>query len=231
MENDKYPFVNLPLPYAYDALEPFIDAKTMVIHHDNYLQAYIDNLNNTIKDFPELQALPLEDLIKSSVYLTDNLRIPIQNNGGGVFNHRMFFHGMQNPMEIKTEGRIIDMIEAQFGNMETFYRIFKAEAMRIFGSGYTWLIYDNGKLKIVTLPNQNSPLLQNYCPILNLDIWEHAYFLKHYNLRSEYIDDWMRVINWQMADQNYMACLEKSAQGNEPSAVLMRKKNKFFRNA
>ncbi|AMJ40656.1 superoxide dismutase [Anaerotignum propionicum] len=207
MENDKYPYVNLPLPYAYDALEPFIDAQTMEIHHDKYLQNYINNLNNTIKDYPELQQLTLEELIRNAVYLLDPLRIPIQNNGGGVYNHRIYFNGLQPPTGVRPQGRLIDMIEAQFGSLDNFLIVFKTEALKIFGSGYTWLVFDNGKLRIITMPNQNSPLLLNYCPIIALDVWEHAYFLKHYYMRGAYIDDWMQVINWDVANQNYMECL------------------------
>ncbi len=212
MENDKYPFVNLPLPYEYSALEPFIDTKTMEIHHNNYLQYYIDNLNSTIADYPELQQLTLEELIRNSVYLLDGLRIPIQNNGGGVYNHRFYFNGLQSPSAEKPEGRLIDMIEAQYGNLENFLVVFKTEALKIFGSGYAWLVFDYGKLRIITMPNQNSPVLLDYCPIIALDVWEHAYFLKHTYMRNAYIDDWNHVINWEVANANYMECLANFSQ-------------------
>jgi len=160
MENDRYPYVNLPLPYEYSALEPYIDTRTMEIHHNDYLGYYINNLNRTIQDFPELQQMTLEELIRNSVYLLDGLRIPIQNNGGGVYNHRFYFNGMQPPDDVRPEGRLMDMIAAQYGNIDNFLVVFKTEALKIFGSGYCWLVFDYGKLKIITMLTIQ-PLLYN----------------------------------------------------------------------
>ncbi|MDD3393042.1 MAG: superoxide dismutase [Clostridia bacterium] len=209
MENNTYPFVNLPLPYDYNALEPYIDAKTMAIHYDVYLQGYIDKLNQTISEFPELQLLTLEELIVGSVYLLEALQVPIQNNAGGIYNHRMYFNGMQEPSDRQPQGQLIKMIEAQYGNLDNFLYAFKKEAMGIFGSGYTWLVFDNARLRITTTANQKNPITLGFCPIMALDVWEHAYFLKHYNERSSYIDDWFQVINWDKANENYMECIKK----------------------
>ena len=219
MENDRYPYVNLPLPYEYSALEPYIDTRTMEIHHNDYLGYYINNLNRTIQDFPELQQMTLEELIRNSVYLLDGLRIPIQNNGGGVYNHRFYFNGMQPPSDVRPTGRLIDMIAGQYGNIDNFLVVFKTEALKIFGSGYCWLVFDYGKLKIITMPNQNSPVLLDYCPLIALDVWEHAYFLKHYYMRGAYIDDWNHVINWEKANENFMECLANFNRIDEVSDV------------
>ena len=219
MENDRYPYVNLPLPYEYSALEPFIDTRTMEIHHDDYLGYYINSLNRTIQDFPELQQMTLEELIRNSVYLLDGLRVPIQNYGGGVYNHRFYFNGMQPHSDVRPVGRLIDMIAGQYGNIENFLVVFKTEALKIFGSGYCWLVFDYGKLKIITMPNQNSPVLLDYCPLIALDVWEHAYFLKHYYMRGAYIDDWNQVINWDKANENFMECLANFNRIDEVSDV------------
>ena len=203
-----YPFVNLPLPYAFDALEPYIDAKTMEIHHDRQLQAYINQLNRVLSDFPVLQSMTLEELIINADELTDGLAIPIRNYGGGVYNHRFYFNGMQPPSDLTPRGRLIEMINAQYGNFYNFQEVVKREGLSVFGSGYAWLVFDDGRLRVITTPNQNCPLEQGLCPILALDVWEHAYFLKHYNLRGNYIDDWFRVINWEKADENYLNCIQ-----------------------
>ncbi|KXL53431.1 superoxide dismutase [Anaerotignum neopropionicum] len=208
MENNMYPFVNLPLPYAFDALEPYIDTKTMEIHHDRQLQAYINQLNRVLSDFPVLQSMTLEELIINADELTDGLSIPIRNYGGGVYNHRFYFNGMQPPSDLTPRGRLIEMINAQYGNFYNFQEVVKREGLSVFGSGYAWLVFDDGRLRVITTPNQNCPLEQGLCPILALDVWEHAYFLKHYNLRGNYIDDWFRVINWEKADENYLNCIQ-----------------------
>lgn len=196
-----YPFINLPLPYAYGALEPYIDAKTMQLHHGRHLQAYVDNLNALLKENPRFQTLSLKELVT-------NPRVPtaIKNNAGGVFNHRFFFDGMKNPAQGAPSGGLSSAINSRFGNFNAFKAAFKAAALSVFGSGYAWLVTDRGRLEIATTPNQNTPLDQNLCPVLTLDVWEHAYYLKHYNLRAAYVDDWFNVIDWDKAGQNYQTC-------------------------
>lgn len=208
MDNNYYPFVNLPLPYDYDALEPFIDEKTMHLHHDKHLQTYIDNLNKVLKDQPKLQKLSLEQLIKRSCQLPKHLQAPVRNNAGGVYNHRFYFNGLINPSRRKPVGKLAEAINQQFGSFEQFQSAFEEKALSVFGSGYAWLVNHRGKLKIVTTPNQNNPIEDAACPILTIDVWEHAYYLKHYNVRAGYVDDWTNLINWEKAEQNYRNCLK-----------------------
>ena len=207
MENEYYPFTNLPLPYAYDAMEPYIDEKTMELHHDRHLQTYINNLNAILKDHPDLQQLSLQELILSVPRLPYELQMGILNNAGGVFNHRFYFALLANPSERRPEGRLAEAISRDFGSLEAFLEAFKKAALSVFGSGYAWLVSDQGKLRIVTTPNQNTTLGMELCPVINIDVWEHAYYLKHYNVRADYIDDWSSIINWEQAEQNYMECL------------------------
>lgn len=212
MKNNYYPFVNIPLPYDYDALEPFIDEKTMHLHHDKHLQTYINNLNETLKNRPSLQKLSLEQLIRNAGRLPANLRTPIRNNAGGVYNHRFYFSGLANPPDKRPVGKLAAAIDRQFGSFEQFVARFKEAALGVFGSGYAWLVCGRCGLQIVTSPNQNSPIEFGFCPILNIDVWEHAYYLKHYNRRADYIDDWMRLINWEQAEKNYTHCLGTCAR-------------------
>lgn len=221
MENNYYPFINLPLPYAYDAMEPFIDEKTMMLHHDRHLQTYIDNLNNALKTSPELQKLSLEQLIRNASRLPEPLQTSIRNNAGGVYNHRFFFNSLK-PAESPGSAAVPEAAEAsdpshenqpsgelahRLGSFDNFKSVFKKAALSVFGSGYAWLVTDGGRLRIVTTANQNTPLEQDLCPVLSIDVWEHAYYLKHYNLRADYIDDWFSVIDWEQAEKNYQRCI------------------------
>jgi Fe-Mn family superoxide dismutase len=206
--NEHYPFVNPPLPYAYDALEPYIDTKTMYLHHDRHLQTYIDNLNSALKDYPELQNRSLEQLIYNADALPAAIRQSVINNGGGVYNHIFYFNGMSNSETRSRAGMLYNAIVRDFGSAEKFYDAFKKQALSVFGSGYAWLVVDQGgKLKIVTSANQNTPIVQNLCPVAAIDVWEHAYYLKHYNERAAYIDDWLNVANWERAGELYKNCM------------------------
>ncbi|MBS6447899.1 MAG: superoxide dismutase [Clostridiales bacterium] len=207
MNNRFYPFVNTPLPYAYNALEPFIDEKTMELHHDRHLQTYIDNLNAILENNPGLQGLPLDQLIYYSGRLPAGLRTEVRNNAGGVYNHRFFFEGMTPGAAGTPSGTLADTIEEKWESFDAFREEFKKAALSVFGSGYAWLVYGDGKPEIMTTPNQNSPIGEGLCPILAIDVWEHAYYLKHYNDRSAYIDDWFDVVNWPVAERNYLACI------------------------
>ena len=200
MEN-RYPYVNTPLPYAYDALEPFIDEKTMHLHHDRHLQTYIDNLNGLLRDCPALQCLPLEKLLTSPCHIPASLAVPVRNNAGGVYNHRFFFAGMAPPSGAMVRGRLYCEIDRQFGGLDRFKTLFKAQALEVFGSGYAWLVQEGGRLKITATPNQDTPLARGQYPLLTIDVWEHAYYLKHYNQRVAYIDDWFAVVDWNRAEQ------------------------------
>ncbi|MGN1329038.1 MAG: superoxide dismutase [Eubacterium sp.] len=202
MENNRYPFINLPLPYDYDALEPFIDERTMRLHHDRHLQAYIDNLNRVVSKYHLLQRLTLKQLACSHFNIPAEDIRTLKNNAGGVFNHRFFFSGLTTEKTVPN-GRLLMAIEKQFGSIDEFKKEFKKSAMSVFGSGYAWLTQCDGNLKIVTTANQDTPLCFRQKPILTIDVWEHAYYLKHYNLRADYIDDWFNVLNWDFAQSNY----------------------------
>lgn len=208
MKNEYYLFINLPLPYAYDALEPFIDEKTMHLHHDRHLQTYINNLNKIMTENPSLQKISLNDLLINANELPKNLRTEIINNAGGIYNHRFFFDGM-SPHPSSPTGALAECINEQFSSFENFKNEFKQAALSVFGSGYAWLVVNNGKPCIVTFPNQDCPLSYGMTPIIALDVWEHAYYLKYYNMRADYIDAWFNICNWHRASQIFAKYCEK----------------------
>lgn len=204
---DTYPFQNTPLPYAYDSLEPYIDRKTMELHHDKHLQTYIDNLNNALADSKTLQGLSLEQLLLVANLLPSAMGTAIKNNAGGVYNHRFYFEGLSPEGNRVPVGSLADAIERTYGGFDAFQKRLQAAALSVFGSGYAWLVADpKGMLQIITTPNQDTPLPQNQCPILNVDVWEHAYYLKHYNRRADYLADWFPVVNWEKANERYQNC-------------------------
>lgn len=206
MENEFYPFENLPLPYGYDAMEPFIDTETMMLHHDRHLQTYINNLNEALKDQPDLQKLSLSQLIRTASQLPWEIQTTIRNNAGGVYNHRFFFDLLANPAPAGPQGPLAAAINRTFGSLDQFLERFQKAALSVFGSGYAWLVFFRGGLKIITTPNQNSPIVYDMCPILVVDVWEHAYYLKHHNLRADYLGDWSHIINWEQAERNFETC-------------------------
>ena len=206
--NHFYPFVNTPLPYAYNALEPYIDEKTMHLHHDRHLQTYIDNLNKLMDENPALQQFSLEELLTRWCRLPQHLQIPVRNNAGGVFNHRFYFDSMKEPGTSCQTPRLFDAMSLQFKSPEDFKSQFKEAALSVFGSGYAWLVSSGGRLKIITTANQNTPPLNTMTPLLKIDVWEHAYYLKHYNVRAAYIDDWFRVINWEVVEKRFLCSID-----------------------
>ena len=206
--NNFYPFVNTPLPYAYNALEPYIDEKTMRLHHDRHLQTYIDNLNKLLDENPALQQFSLEELLTRWCRLSQHLQVPVRNNAGGVFNHRFYFNSMKEPGAPCEAPRLFDEMSLQFKSPEDFKSQFKEAALSVFGSGYTWLVSHGGRLKIITTANQNTPPLNSMTLLLNIDVWEHAYYLKHYNMRAAYIDDWFHLINWEAVEGRFLAALD-----------------------
>ena len=206
--NEHYPFVNPPLPYAYDSLEPYIDTQTMYIHHDRQLQRYVVELNTILRDYPELQNLSLEELLSNTESLPEEIRQSIINYGGGVYNHIIYFNGMINSQQRSQAETLYPIIVRDFGSAEDFFNEYKRKALSVFGSGYAWLVVDpNGTLSIVTTPNQNTPISFGFCVISGMDVWEHAYFLQRFNDRAAYIEDWFHVINWQQADERYKQCM------------------------
>ena len=208
-EKEKYPFQNTPLPYAYDALEPYIDEKTMRVHHELYLQAYTDRLNDVLKNCKPLQNMDLEQLIFSANRLPKAVGIPILRNAGGIFNHRFYFLGMCPSPQEEPSGDLKKAICKRFGSYGEFQKAFRVAAIAVYGSGYVWLgCGPNRSLEIFTTANQQTPFLQHFCPILNVDMWEHAYFLKHIQMRGEYVDDWFHVVDWEEAESRYL-CIQK----------------------
>ena len=209
--NDRYPFVNTPLPYPFDALEPYIDARTMELHHDRHLQAYIDNLNALLAAHPPLQSWTLERLVRGWQGLPPPLRELVRRNAGGVHNHRFYFDGLCGNCTLSETGRMAQQTAAaRFGGMAEFEARIREAGLSVFGSGYAWLVLDHCRLEIVTTANQDTPLHPGIRPILNVDVWEHAYYLKHQNRRADYLADWLQVINWDRVGERMWECARRA---------------------
>lgn len=192
------------LPYGYDALEPYIDKQTMELHHGKHHQTYIDKLNAAIKDNDELSGLSIEDLIKSLDKVPEDIRTTVRNNGGGHLNHGFFWKAMASPSEGsggEPGGDLLSAINSGFGSFKEFQEKFAGAAAGRFGSGWAWLVKNNGKIEITSTPNQDSPISEGKTPILGLDVWEHAYYLKYQNRRPEYIDAWWNVVDWKRVEE------------------------------
>jgi Fe-Mn family superoxide dismutase len=190
-----------PLPYGYDALEPYIDEKTMRIHHTKHHQTYIDKLNAALEGQKPLQDEQPEELLKNLNTIPETIRTAVRNHGGGHVNHSFFWPLLKK--DVKLEGKVKDAINTKFGDFDSFKKAFSDAAALLFGSGWTWLVLDKNDLQIITTPNQDSPLIQDKTPLLGLDVWEHAYYLKYQNRRPEYIEAFFNVINWNKVDEHY----------------------------
>lgn len=182
------------LPYAYDALEPFIDQQTMNIHHTKHHQTYVTKLNEAVAEHADLQKKSVEDLVADLNNVPEAIRNAVRNHGGGHANHSFFWKTLKK--DVKPGGAIVESINSTFGSVDTFKEKFTAAAAGVFGSGWAWLVAANGKLEIMSTPNQDSPLTQRKTPIIGLDVWEHAYYLKYQNRRPEYIAAFWNVVNW-----------------------------------
>jgi Fe-Mn family superoxide dismutase len=193
------------LPYAYDALEPHIDARTMEIHHTKHHQAYVNNLNAAVEKAPELQGKSLDELMKSINTVPESVRTAVRNNGGGHWNHTMFWEIMGPSKGGEPSGKLGDAIRSAFGDLSKFKEQFAAAGTGRFGSGWAWLINDGGKLSITSTPNQDNPLMEGKKAILGLDVWEHAYYLKYQNKRPDYIAAWWNVVNWDAVAKRFGA--------------------------
>jgi superoxide dismutase, Fe-Mn family len=197
------PYTVPPLPYAFDALEPYIDAKTMEIHHDKHHGAYVKNLNAALEGHAELAKLSVEALISKIDTVPENIRTAVRNNGGGHANHSLFWKIMKKGGGGEPKGEIADAIKSTFGSFNEFKAKFNDAATKRFGSGWAWLQIKGGKLGIESTPNQDNPLMSGAKPVMGIDVWEHAYYLKYQNRRPEYIEAWWNVVNWEQINQNY----------------------------
>ena len=192
------------LPYAYDALEPYIDARTMEIHHTKHHNAYITKLNDTLKDQPALAAKPLEQLLADIKNVPDSIRQIVINHGGGTANHNFFWEIMGPGAGGSPVGNLAQAITASFGDFANFKEKFNQAAATRFGSGWAWLVKDSaGKLDIYSTANQDSPIMEGKFPVMGLDVWEHAYYLKYQNRRPEYINAWWNVVNWKAVEDRF----------------------------
>jgi Fe-Mn family superoxide dismutase len=191
------------LPYAFDALEPSIDAKTMEIHHDRHHQAYVDNLNKALADYPDLQGKPIADLMRDVNKVPEKIRQAVINNGGGHANHSMFWEMMAPKAGGEPKGDVAKAIDGAFGSFGKFQEQFTAAATGRFGSGWAWLVLDKGKPIIVSTANQDCPLSAGQDPLLGIDVWEHAYYLKYQNKRADYVKAWWSVVNWDNVTERY----------------------------
>ncbi|MEW6035249.1 MAG: superoxide dismutase [Candidatus Micrarchaeota archaeon] len=191
------------LPYSYDALEPYIDAKTMEIHFSKHHQAYVNNLNAALDKHPELHKKSLEELLSGLDKVPEDIRTAVRNHGGGHANHTFFWGVMGPNAGGEPEGNAADAIKQSFGGFDKFKEEFTKAGLTRFGSGWAWLVMDNGKLAVMSTPNQDSPFIEGKKPILAIDVWEHSYYLKHMWNRAAYINDWWQVVNWKQVERNY----------------------------
>jgi Fe-Mn family superoxide dismutase len=218
------PFTLPPLPYSFDALEPHIDARTMEIHHDRHHKAYVDNLNKALAEFPELGKKSVDDLVKDLNSIPEKVRTPVRNNAGGHYNHSLFWQMMKKGGGGEPRGELANAITQSFGSFSDFKTKISEAATKVFGSGWAWLVWHAGNLTIESSPNQDSPLIAGpvskelasfvrettsgtlvsaRVPLLGLDVWEHAYYLKYQNKRADYIAAWWNVVNWDFVAERY----------------------------
>ena len=192
------------LAYAYDALEPSIDAMTMEIHHSKHHNAYVNNLNAALEKHPELASKSLEDLVTNINSVPEDIRTAVRNNGGGHFNHSLFWTVMSPNGGGEPSGDLAAAIGDAFGNFASLKETFSKAAATRFGSGWAWLGFKNGKLAVLSMPNQDVPMMEGLTPILGIDVWEHAYYLKYQNRRPEYVSNWWNVVNWEEVASRYV---------------------------
>jgi len=203
-----YPFTLPPLPYEYDALEPFVDTETMHIHHDKHHAAYVNNLNAALANHPELAQMSVEDLIRHLDKVPDTVRTAVRNNGGGHANHSFFWQIMQKNGPGQPTGDLGSAIGKTFGSFAAFQDQFTKAALSVFGSGWAWLSLDDKKqIAIETTPNQESPWMAGRTPLVGVDVWEHAYYLKYRNVRADYLVAFYKVVAWDIANQRYQRAL------------------------
>ena len=194
------------LKYEYNSLEPYIDEATMNIHHSKHHAAYLNNLNNALEGYPELQEKEVEELIKNCLEVPEVIRAAVRNNGGGHLNHSLFWSILSPNGGGEPSGELAERVNAKFGSFNSFKEAFGKAAVSRFGSGWAWLVVDNrGEVQITSTANQDNPISDGLRPILGLDVWEHAYYLKYQNRRPEYISQWWNVVNWEEVERLYSA--------------------------
>jgi Fe-Mn family superoxide dismutase len=193
-----------PLPYAFDALEPYIDKMTMEIHHGKHHGTYVTNLNKALESAPNLAGKTLEELLANNLSLVpENIRTAVRNNGGGHLNHSMFWQIMAPQAGGQPSGHLAEALQSTFGSLGQFQEKFTAAALGRFGSGWAWLTAQGGKLDIYSTANQDNPVIEGKYPVMGLDVWEHAYYLKYQNRRAEYITAWWKVVNWAEIEKRF----------------------------
>ena len=198
-------FVLPEIPYSYNALEPFIDEETMHIHHDKHHAAYVKNLNDALNGHDDLLSMDINELLKNFDKVPADISQKVVNNAGGVANHNLFWQLMcpANDSKIPASGEFLNAINSTFGSLDSFKEKFTSTALSHFGSGWAWLVVNQGKLEITDTMNQDSPVTQGKSPILLLDVWEHAYYLKYKNVRADYVSAWWNVVNWKEVEKLY----------------------------
>lgn len=202
--NGTYPYVLEPLNYSYDALEPYLDAQTIMVHFSLYLKSYVDKLNTELEPYPELQNQNLEQLIRNYPLLPPVAKEAIKNNAGGVYNHYLYFDCMTQPSMSKMNNEFTVLLKKEFGSVQRFKELFIDTAAKTFGSAYVWLVLnENGNMAIVTTKNQDNPLSFGLSPLMTIDMWEHAYFLTYLNDKKKYATNWFNLINWDYVYQRY----------------------------
>ena len=199
------PFTLPPLPYPPDALEAAIDKMTMEIHHGRHHKTYVDNLNAAVGGHPALESKPIEQLMREISSVPQDIRQKVINNGGGHANHSLFWEIMGPGGGGEPSGPLAEALKSTFGSFDNFKAKIKEAALARFGSGWAWLVVDGGKLAIVSTPNQDSPLMNNQTPVLGVDVWEHAYYLRYQNKRPDYVEAWWKVVNWNNVAKRFAA--------------------------
>ncbi len=194
------PYTVPPLPYAFDALEPHVDARTMEIHHDKHHQAYVDKLNDALAG-TALDGTPISDVLADLSQVPEDKRTAVRNNGGGHYNHGLFWESMSPDGGGEPDGELKAAIDEAFGSFGDFQAKMKAAGIGQFGSGWAWLIHDGSGLAVVSTPNQDNPISAGQAPLLGVDVWEHAYYLLYQNRRPDYLDAWWNTVNWDMVAQ------------------------------
>lgn len=193
------------LPYSYDALEPYIDAATLEVHYGKHHQGYVNKLNAALEGHEELASKPIEELLRDLSTVPEDIRAAVRNNGGGAYNHTLYWEGMRAGTEAAPTGALGDGIAKIFGGYDAFKEAFTKAALGVFGSGWAWLVKGDGGLEIIQTPNQDSPVSAGETPLLGVDVWEHAYYLKYQNRRDEYLKNWWNVVNWDEVANRFAA--------------------------